>query len=142
MDPPEKCEIISKLTVKTSEWHHWRPSDAFIVNFKPIPQIVLVFPLLTWDKKISPGCEYTYKLSSILAINFPFAVLVKYCSMKRNFWYLGQFWELQGIYYLLRTLLKHFFIELVGHSVWYRLTHFTPMSRFFGFINFSCRQMV
>ena len=44
------CEICSKLTIKTPErlWH-WRRSVAFIVNFERIAQIVIVFPLLTFN---------------------------------------------------------------------------------------------
>ena len=49
------CEICSKLTIKTLERHHWRCSDLFIVNFEQISHIILVFPLLTLDKKILAG---------------------------------------------------------------------------------------
>ena len=41
------CGICSKLTIKTPEWRHWRRSGVFIVNFKRVWHIVLVFPLLT-----------------------------------------------------------------------------------------------
>ena len=30
------CEICSKLTVKTPERGHWRPSGVFIVNFEHV----------------------------------------------------------------------------------------------------------
>ena len=29
-----RCEICSKLTLKTPERHHWRHADVFIVNFQ------------------------------------------------------------------------------------------------------------
>ena len=44
-----RCEICSKLTVKTPErrqWQ-WRRSGVFIVNFEHISQLFLVFLLLT-----------------------------------------------------------------------------------------------
>ena len=37
-----RCEVGSKLTIKTPERRHWCHSGVFIVNFKHIPQIVLV----------------------------------------------------------------------------------------------------
>ena len=42
-----RCEICSKLTIKTIERHQWRRLGAFIVNFKHISYLVLVFLLLT-----------------------------------------------------------------------------------------------
>ena len=41
-----RCEICSKLTIKTPERHHWRRSGVFIVNFEHISHLVLVFLLL------------------------------------------------------------------------------------------------
>ena len=49
------CEICLKITIKTIERHHWRCSGLFIVNFEQISHIILVFPLLTLDKKILAG---------------------------------------------------------------------------------------
>ena len=50
-------EICSKLTIKTPEKYQlprqWRLSGVFIVNFKHISHIVLVFPLLTLNKSVS-----------------------------------------------------------------------------------------
>ena len=40
-----RCEICSKLTIKTPE-RHWHRSGVFIVNFGHIPQLVQVFLLL------------------------------------------------------------------------------------------------
>ena len=42
-----RCEICSKLTIKTPERHKWCRSGVFIVNFEHISQFVLVFLLLT-----------------------------------------------------------------------------------------------
>ena len=48
-----RCEICSKLTIKTSVRRHWcrsrvwRSSGVFIVNFEHISQLVLVILLLT-----------------------------------------------------------------------------------------------
>ena len=42
-----RCEICSKLTIKTLERHHWHRSGFFIVNFEHISHLVLKFQLLT-----------------------------------------------------------------------------------------------
>ena len=42
-----RCEICSKLIIKTPERRHWRHSGVFIVNFEHISHLVLVFLLLT-----------------------------------------------------------------------------------------------
>ena len=42
-----RCEICSKLTIKTPERHQWRRSGVFVVNFEHISHLVLVFLLLT-----------------------------------------------------------------------------------------------
>ena len=44
-----RCEICSKLTIKT-ERRHWCRSNVFIVNFEHIPHLVLVFLLLTLSR--------------------------------------------------------------------------------------------
>ena len=46
----EKCEICSKLTMKTPERRQRRRSSVFIVNFEQISQLFLVFLLLTLNK--------------------------------------------------------------------------------------------
>ena len=45
-----RCEIYSKLTIKTPERRHWRRSGVFIVNFEHISELVLVFLLLTLSR--------------------------------------------------------------------------------------------
>ena len=42
-----RCEICSKLTIKTSEWYQWRRSGVFVANFEHISHHDLVFVLLT-----------------------------------------------------------------------------------------------
>ena len=42
-----RCEICSKLIIKTPERHQWRRYDVFIVNFESISHLVLMFLLLT-----------------------------------------------------------------------------------------------
>ena len=37
------CKICSNLTIKTREWHHWRLLGVFIIIFKQISNIVLLF---------------------------------------------------------------------------------------------------
>ena len=45
-----RCEIRSKLTVKTPERRRWRRSDVFFVNFKHISHLILVSLLLTLNR--------------------------------------------------------------------------------------------
>ena len=42
-----RCEICSKLTIKTPEWYQWRRSGVFVANFEHISHHDLVFALLT-----------------------------------------------------------------------------------------------
>ena len=51
----KRCEICSKLTIKTSKRHHWCRSGVFIVNFQHISQLVLVFLLLTLNMQLAAG---------------------------------------------------------------------------------------
>ena len=44
-DTRTRCEICSKLTLKTPERRYWRRSGVFIVNFEHISHLVLVFLL-------------------------------------------------------------------------------------------------
>ena len=50
-----RCEICSKLTIKTPERQQWRRSGVFIVNFEHISQLVLVFLLLTMNRQMPAG---------------------------------------------------------------------------------------
>ena len=51
----KRCEICSKLTIKTPERRQWRRSGVFIVNFEHISHLVLVFLLLTSNKLMLAG---------------------------------------------------------------------------------------
>ena len=46
----KRCELCSKLTIKTPEPCRWRRSSVFIVNFDHISYIFLLFLLLTLNK--------------------------------------------------------------------------------------------
>ena len=46
----KKCEIYSKLTIKTPKRRRGRRSGVFIVNFEPISDLFLVFVLLILNK--------------------------------------------------------------------------------------------
>ena len=46
----KRCEICSKLTIKTPERCHWRRSGVFIINSEHISHFFLVFLLLTLSK--------------------------------------------------------------------------------------------
>ena len=45
-----RCEICSKLTIKTPKRRSWCRSGVFTVNFEHISHLVLVFLLLTLSK--------------------------------------------------------------------------------------------
>ena len=45
-----RCEICSKLKIKTPKRRQWRPSGVFIVNFEHISHFVLVFLLLNLSR--------------------------------------------------------------------------------------------
>ena len=51
-DTRKRCEICSKLTIKSPEWRHWRYSVVFIVNFEYISHIFLVLLMLTWISNV------------------------------------------------------------------------------------------
>ena len=44
------CEFRSKLTIKTSDPHHWLRVSVSIINFEKNSNIILEFPLLTLNK--------------------------------------------------------------------------------------------
>ena len=65
----KRCEICSKLTIKTPERRHWRRSDVFIVNSEYISHLFLQFLFLTLNKLMLTGFEATCALA-ILGTNF------------------------------------------------------------------------
>ena len=50
-----KCEICSKLTLKTPKQCHWRPYGVFIVNFEYFSHLVQVFLLLILNMQLLTG---------------------------------------------------------------------------------------
>ena len=52
----KRCEVYSKLTIKTTERPYWCHSGVFIVNFEHISHLFLVFLFLTFSRKIFGGC--------------------------------------------------------------------------------------
>ena len=56
-----RCERYSKLTIKTPERHHWRCSGVFIINFKHISHLVLVFLFLTLSRYMPIGTRLSFK---------------------------------------------------------------------------------
>ena len=50
-----RCEICSKLTIKTPERRSWRRSGVFIVNFEHISHLVLVLLWITLNIKLPAG---------------------------------------------------------------------------------------
>ena len=64
-----RCEICSKLTIKTPERRQWRHSDIFVVNFEHISHFVVVFLLLTLTRWMSAGYALVKWLSSGIYFN-------------------------------------------------------------------------
>ena len=53
----KRCEICSKLTIKTPERRHWRSPAVFIVNFEHFTPFSSIF-LLTLNKQMLAGLVY------------------------------------------------------------------------------------
>ena len=58
----KKCYIYLKLTIRTPERRHWRRSGVFIVDFKHISQLSIVFLLLNFYR-------YFLEMSSVTKNN-------------------------------------------------------------------------
>ena len=64
--PCSQPEITcSKLAIKTPERRQWRRSRVFIVNFKHISNLVLVFLLLTLSREIPAGKGALFSLNTL-----------------------------------------------------------------------------
>ena len=50
-----RCEICSKLTIRTPERRQWGFSGVFIINFERISHLVPVFLLLTLSRQMPAG---------------------------------------------------------------------------------------
>ena len=53
----KRCEICSKLTIRTPKRRHWLPSGVFIVNFEHISHFLLVFLFLTLSMELPAGID-------------------------------------------------------------------------------------
>ena len=81
-----KCDICSKLTIKTLARRQWRRSEVFIVNFEHILHLTLVFLFLTLNMYLlAELCLYQY-------MNF-LSFLFFYLLISINF-ILHKLWEL------------------------------------------------
>ena len=56
----KRCEICSKLTIKTPERRQWRRPGVFIVNFEHTLHLFLIFLLLTLSTQLLTGCRQGY----------------------------------------------------------------------------------
>ena len=74
-----RCEICSKLTMTTREWHQWRRSGVFIVNFEHISYLIQVFLLLIfeqvnfrlgWDFIRTNGATDSINMTIVIFFNF------------------------------------------------------------------------
>ena len=71
----QRCEISSKLTMKTPERRHWCRSIVFIFNFEHISHLVLVFLSLTLSRLMSAGQSELHLGPHQTSIVKPFIVL-------------------------------------------------------------------
>ena len=62
-----KCEICSKLTIKTPERCHWRCVGVFIVNFEHISHLVPSVSIVNLEHVIA-GCVETLQTMEILLL--------------------------------------------------------------------------
>ena len=73
----KRCEIRSKLTVKTPKLRHWHRSGVFNVTFEHIPHLFLVFLSLNLNRKMLPCITYLAYASGLrffLFLSFRFYV--------------------------------------------------------------------
>ena len=85
----KRCEICSKLTIRTSERRKWRCSGVFIVNFEPISHLFQVFPLLALNRQLLAEKSYFKMLCALLRIKHTLYVNVEmYKKLKYIFFFL------------------------------------------------------
>ena len=63
--------MYSKLTIKIPERRQWRRSDVFFVNFEYILHLVLVFLLLTLNRKMPVELRSAQSILSNIAFLYP-----------------------------------------------------------------------
>ena len=109
-----RCEICSKLTIKTLESHNqsykyrlnddtqWRRSGVFLVNFKLISHIVLLFPLLILNNWMSDSSRLLISKTTKNASS----------KVSKNYWRKSQ----PLIFYYLESvqICKEFFIFILN----------------------------
>ena len=95
-DTRKRCEICSKLTMKTSERRQWRRFGVFIVNFEHIWHLFLVVLLLTlsklmlgrfWRKEENPNNSNTPQTSFNGFWNKSSLLMWFFCSNDTLFFY-------------------------------------------------------
>ena len=85
----KRCEICSKLTIRTSERRKWRCSGVFIVNFEPISHLFQVFPLLALNRQLLAEKSYFKMLCALLRIKHTLYVNVEmYKKLKYIYFFL------------------------------------------------------
>ena len=68
-----RCELFSKLTIKTPERRHWRRTGIFIVDLKNNLHLVLLFLLLTLNMQLPAGQQIARSLCKICYIQMQIA---------------------------------------------------------------------
>ena len=61
----KRCEICSKLTIKTTERRHWLSSGVFIANFERISDLFMEFLWFTLNKLMLAGSPSFSKHSNV-----------------------------------------------------------------------------
>ena len=88
-----RCEICSKLTIKTPQRRGWRRCGVFIVNFEQISHLVVVFILLTLSRYMPAGIYLMTRICLILqsAIQIfwqiPASEKQEHCHTKNFIWW-------------------------------------------------------
>ena len=79
----KRCEICSKLTIKTPQWHCWHRNGIFIVNFEQILNVFLVYPLLTLGMYLL-GCLSLFQRIFLFCIFNSCGMILKTIEIKGN----------------------------------------------------------
>ena len=80
-----RCEICSKLKIKTPEWRQWRRSGFFIVNFEHMSHLVVVFLLLTLSRQM-PARKSLLRVMILIIRNSCSYYSTKALSKTFNYW--------------------------------------------------------
>ena len=62
----QRCEICSKLTIKTPKRRHWRRFGVFIVNFEHISHLRSSVSVVTFDKVNAGWVQNKYILGGFI----------------------------------------------------------------------------